>query len=88
MNRQAEILEVFPDAETILSKKEIIERGQIRYYYNTEKHVGDTLSRMVKNQLLVRVKKGYYKRGSPHPRNGREIQQPDENQIELFKEEL
>ena len=85
MNRQAEILETFPDKETILSKKEIIERGQIRYYFNTEKHVGHTLSRMVNNGLLVRVKKGYYKRGSPHPKHGRKIQQPDENQIELFK---
>ena len=84
MNRQAEILETFPDKETILSKKEIIERGQIRYYYNTEKHVGHTLSRMVKNGLLVRVKKGYYKRGRPHPKHGRPVEQI-ENQIELFK---
>ncbi|MEZ7496489.1 hypothetical protein QO206_13405 [Leeuwenhoekiella aequorea] len=84
MNRQAEILEVFPDAETILSKSEIIERGQIRYYFNTEKHVGETLSRMVKNGILVRVKKGYYKRGKSTPKHGRPVQQI-ENQIELFK---
>ncbi|WP_028376001.1 hypothetical protein [Leeuwenhoekiella sp. MAR_2009_132] len=84
MNRQAEILATFPDAETILSKKEIIERGQIRYYFNTEKHVGHTLSRMVKNGILVRVKKGYYKRGKSTPKHGRSVQQI-ENQIELFK---
>jgi len=84
MNRQAEILETFPDKETILSKKEIIERGQIRYYYNTEKHVGHTLSRMVKNQLLVRIKKGYYKLGKSTPKHGRPVQKI-ENQTELFK---
>ena len=84
MNRQAEILETFPNKETILSKKEIIERGQIRYYFNTEKHVGDTLSRMVKNGLLVRVKKGYYKLNKSTPNHGRPVQEI-ENQIELFK---
>ena len=84
MNRQAEILATFPDADTVLTKREIIKRGQIRYYYNTEKHVGHTLSRMVKNQLLVRVKKGNYKLGKSTPKHGKPVQKI-ENQTELFK---
>ena len=84
MNRQAEILATFPDAETILSKSEIIEKGQISYYFNTSKHVGHTLSRMVKNGLLIRVKKGYYKRGKSTPKHGRPVEQI-KKQIELFK---
>tara|TARA_B100001179_G_scaffold217701_1_gene189779 strand:- start:158 stop:412 length:255 start_codon:yes stop_codon:yes gene_type:complete len=84
MNRQKQILATFPDAETVLSKQEIIERGQISYYYNTDKHVGDTLTRMVKNKLLVRVKKGYYKLGKSTPNHGKPVQKI-ENQTELFK---
>jgi len=62
MDRQKEIIKVFNKSEkTVLHKSEIIELGKISYYYNTNKHVGDVLSRMVKNGLLERPKKGYYK---------------------------
>lgn len=32
----------------------------IPFYHNTQKHVGDILSRMVKSKMLVRVKNGVY----------------------------
>lgn len=32
----------------------------IPYYYNTSKHVGDVLSRMVKANLLKRIKNGVF----------------------------
>lgn len=65
MDRQKQILEVFNnDQELILSKQEIIKKGGISYYYNTSKHVGETLSRMVKNRSLKRISKGKYQLGS------------------------
>jgi predicted transcriptional regulator of viral defense system len=64
MERQKQILRVFKgDKDLVLSKSEIIKQGKISYYHNTEKHVGDCLSRLVKNGGLTRVKKGYYKLG-------------------------
>lgn len=41
--------------EKIITKKQVCEK--IRFYYNTEKHVGEILSKM--------VKKGYIKRLNP-----------------------
>ena len=32
----------------------------IPFYHNTAKHVGDILSRMVKNKMLIRVKNGSF----------------------------
>jgi hypothetical protein len=32
----------------------------IPYYYNTQKHVGDNLTRMVKSNMLKRMKNGLY----------------------------
>ena len=61
MERQVEVLKVFIDTEEVLSKKQIKEMTGISYYYNTDKHLGDVLSRMVKNGLLIRVRKGYFK---------------------------
>jgi len=65
MNRQKQILAVFEnDKDKVLTKQEIIKKSGISYYCNTSKHVGDTLSRMVKNKSLMRVSKGKYKLGS------------------------
>tara|TARA_R100000781_G_scaffold113591_1_gene82413 strand:+ start:13414 stop:13674 length:261 start_codon:yes stop_codon:yes gene_type:complete len=82
MERQVEILKVFKDTEEVLSKKEIKERSGISYYYNTDKHLGDILSRMVNNGLLVRPKKGHYKwsgRTTPNHLN-KDVIQPKEQQ--------
>lgn len=41
-----------------ITKKQACEL--IPFYYNTAKHVGDILSRMVKNKMLIRVKNGSF----------------------------
>lgn len=84
MDRQKQILAVFTDKEQTLSKSEIIEKGDISYYHNTSKHVGHTLTRMVKNGTLIRVKKGHYKRGGAFPKHKNLIIQPNKNQTKLF----
>jgi len=84
MNRQRKIIEVFNnDRDKILSKKDIIQLSGIDYYHNTEKHVGNVLSRMVRNGLICRVKKGYYKLGLLKRKiKNDDIDNP--NQTELF----
>ena len=85
MDRQREIIEVFRKSEKeVLKKSEIIKEGKICYYYNTEKHVGDTLSRMVRNGLLERVKIGYYKLSGKHKRRFKKDLIENPNQINLF----
>ena len=80
INRQKQILEVFQEnKELVLSKNDIKNKGRIFYYVNTDKHLGETLSRMVKNNLLIRESKGKYKLGS----GSKMIVQP-KNQTQLF----
>ncbi len=86
MDRQKEILKVFQNQPKgkVLTKSEIIELGRICYYYNTRKHVGDVLSRMVKNNLLRRLKKGSYQwTGTTVPSHGGPVIN-DPNQVKLF----
>lgn len=65
MERQKQILKAFEnDKFLVLSKQEIKTKARIGYYHNTDKHLGDTLSRMVKNGSLIRLSKGKYKLGS------------------------
>ena len=64
MDRQIQIIKAFNnDFDLVLSKSDIIERESIYYYANCEKHVGHTLTRMVKNGSIERVKRGFYKLG-------------------------
>lgn len=60
-----------------ITKQEVCKH--IRYYNNTQKYVGEILSRMVKNGQLIRIKNGLYKIGSGNPPTVK-----IENQIELF----
>jgi hypothetical protein len=65
MERQKQILEVFKgDTKLILRKSEIKVRGNIDYFNNTDKYLGETLTRMVKNGSLIRISIGNYKLGS------------------------
>jgi len=43
------------------TKREAVERFGGDYYYNGEKHVGDRLSRMVAQKLLIRLAPGKFK---------------------------
>lgn len=43
------------------TKKEIYRNVNFGYYHNWEKHLGDTLSRMVNRGLIFREKKGVYR---------------------------
>ena len=77
MNRQQEITNAFKNNyETILKKSEIIESECISYVNNTGKWVGETLSRMIKNGSLTRVKTGYYRLGGTIN---------NEDQLDIFK---
>lgn len=86
MDRQKQIISAFNnDYDLVLSKSEIIERESIYYYANAEKHVGHTLTRMVKNRSLERVKRGFYKLGKN--KKGyvfARLGETDPNQTELF----
>ena len=81
MDRQRQILKIFNgDKEIELKKSEIISIGKISYYTNTEKHVGETLSRMVANGTLQRIIKGTYKLGSKSKKD-----YVPENQTNMFQ---
>jgi len=41
-------------------KKQIVNKFKSWHYANSNKHIGDILSRMVNRGLIVRVKKGIY----------------------------
>lgn len=60
--KQGKILSLFADKETV-TKKEVVDLFGHCYYHNGEKHIGDMLSRMVNNGLLIRIKPGVFKRG-------------------------
>lgn len=84
MDRQKEVLVCFNgDRDIQLTKQEIIEKAGLHYYHNTDKHAGDVLSRMVKSGLLVRVKKGVFRLGSPVKKAPIVI---DKNQTSILKE--
>lgn len=79
-NRQR-ILRAFEPADCHLKKSDIIRITGINYYHNTEKHVGDTLSRMVGSGLLDRVSKGVYKLGKGQRRANAEEPNPDQTTL-------
>lgn len=64
-----------PDKQ--VTKKSVCE--VIQFYYNTEKHVGEILSRMVKMGMIKRIKPGLFGVGS----GMKEIEQI-KNQTKLF----
>ena len=43
------------------TKDEIADGAGLRYFRNTRKYVGEILARMIKNNMIVRVKRGVYK---------------------------
>ena len=81
MASQKDILKAFKESTEILRKKEIIERSGAWYYANADKHVGDILSRMVKNGSLTRVSVGKYRLGSGKAHAKAVSVDPDQNSL-------
>lgn len=80
--KQKEIVKLFSnDRNKILTQGEISHSVPFGYYANGSKYVGEILSRMVKRNMLVRIKPGHFRLGS--------FREPVENidnpnQLELF----
>ena len=51
------------------TKKEIVALVGQTYYCNGHKHIGEMLSRMVKSNHLVRVRKGLFAKGTGKKQN-------------------
>lgn len=60
MNKQLEIQRYLHTVGKA-TKAEILTAVPFGYYHNGMKHIGDLLTRMVKNGLLERVSKGVYR---------------------------
>lgn len=80
--KQKKVLSFINESESKqITKKEAMQLID-DHYCNGEKHVGETLSRMVKSGLLVRVKKGVFKTGP-----GKGFMNININQKDLFDNE-
>lgn len=83
MDKQSEVLKYLLSKE-VATKKEIYENVSFSYYHNWQKHLGDVLSRMVKNGKIERVKPGVFKAvrgGSPKPTDK---ENPDQLKLDFF----
>lgn len=74
--KQKQIFDFATKNENQITKKQAVALIGGHYYYNAPKHVGDILSRMVKSQLLKRIKNGIFEI------NKNTLQ--DENQLSLW----
>lgn len=77
---QKEIVAILQSNGGEVTKKQVVEAIGGNYYCNGDKHIGDRLSRMVKSNLLVRVKPGVFRFGTGRKSNPSTI---DTNQIKL-----
>ena len=62
--QQTQILKDANERGGTITKKEIVEMYGGAYWHNGAKHLGDILSRMVKANLLKRVKPGVFEVGT------------------------
>lgn len=60
MDKQKEVAAYLSTVEQA-TKSDIYENVSFGYYHNWEKHLGELLSRMVKNKSIERVKIGVYR---------------------------
>lgn len=65
-----------------ITKREAVDLLQGFYYCNAEKYVGETLSRMVKGRIMVRLKKGLYQLADVALLNIPVVE--DKSQLKLF----
>lgn len=61
-----------------INKDQAVELIGKFYYCNERKHVGDVLSRMVKNNLLKRIKNGFYEINQNKQQTVKGIINPDQ----------
>jgi hypothetical protein len=59
-DHQSQIIKYLSTVESA-TKKDIYDNVKFGYYHNWEKHLGDTLSRMVNRGFIFREKKGVYR---------------------------
>lgn len=78
-NRQLEIQKFLLSVDQA-DKATIYKNVSFGYYHNWEKHLGQLLSKMVKNGLVERVKPGVFR----HKRMGVHKEWTDPNQKALF----
>lgn len=79
-DKQKKVIEFCLSNNNTISKKQAM--GLINTHYcNGEKHVGEVLSRMVKQGLLVRIKPGHFQLGKGTKNKPSTI---DNNQVNLF----
>lgn len=57
-DKQRKIVEFARSNNNQITKKQACDL--IPFYHNTQKHVGDVLTRMVKSNMLKRIKNGLY----------------------------
>ena len=79
--KQRQILAMFTDSSSTVTKKGIVNKFGGHYYYAASKYIGEILSRMVEGGLLERVKPGVFKLGKGKPGKA---QNEDKNQMSLF----
>lgn len=58
---QIKIIELAKKNEGIVTTKQAIDALADQYFCNADRHVGETLSRMVKSGILERHKRGVYR---------------------------
>lgn len=86
--KQKKIAMLFTDHETVLKTSDIIRDCGLVYWCNSEKYIGEILSRMVKRGTLIRVRRGCYKLAPPGhvSQSGKSnVSEDDPNQLKLFE---
>ena len=80
--KQKQILDFARKNENCITKKQAVDLIGHYYFYNSQKYVGEVLSRMVKSKFLTRIKNGLYQINDKRTETVKNIVNP--NQLELF----
>ena len=80
--KQKQILEFALKNENRITKNQAIDLIGHYYFLNSQKYVGEVLSRMVKSKMLKRIKNGLFEISNERKQTAKEISNP--NQLELL----
>ena len=80
--KQKQILDFALKNNNLITKKQAIELIGYYYLHNSQKYVGEVLSRMVKSKLLNRIKNGSFEINSDRKQTVKVIYNP--NQLDLL----